>query len=363
MQPTNSSRHSRYTRIEWVFFLGYYLVFPVLSSLEMAYYETFNQPLGLPEKLIYGLVAMIPAWICYKTVIQRYLFEKKYLKFVGALALFLILLKIYNLVMYWIISKLGFLPGEMATDAARYFSVNLKTNNLYHIVSIYMLREFVVLSALAFFLKSARQDTEIAELKQAQLNSELNYLKVQLQPHFFFNTLNNIYALTLQRSEKAAPLVAKHSEMMRYILHESTAPTVSLRQEIAFLKNYIEVEAIRYPEKIDISFESQGITDLAVIEPLLLLPFIENTFKHGVSEETGDGYVHVVIVLNDGELHAEIKNSKSLNSANQKKESGIGLQNAAKRLDLLYPGRHTVEVIETASSYETRLSLILKADD
>jgi LytS/YehU family sensor histidine kinase len=198
-------------------------------------------------------------------------------------------------------------------------------------------------------------------LKRQQIESELNYLKVQLQPHFFFNTLNNIYALTLQRSDKAAPLVAKHAEMMRHILYESSRERVTLQKEVAFLKNYVDVEAMRYSDKIDICFETQGIGENAYIEPLLLLPFIENTFKHGIREETGGGFISIIISLVESELFVEIRNSKPL--INKTGSKGIGLRNAVRRLDILYPGRYTIDIVDKDNSYEVRLSLRLTGHD
>lgn len=219
----------------------------------------------------------------------------------------------------------------------------------------------MVLFALAYFIKSAKQEQQMNELKQQQLNAELKYLKVQLQPHFFFNTLNNIYALTLQRSDKAAPLVARHSEMMRYILYNSPNQVVSLQQETDFLKNYVEVEAIRYSDKINISFEMQGIDNTVVIEPLLLLPFIENAFKHGIREEVNIGYVNIVVCLVENELTLEIKNSKAP-AENTDNNTGIGVKNSVKRLDILYPDAHLLEITEDDVSYDVRLTLKLRTN-
>jgi len=350
----------KYGRIEIAFFIIYYLFFPILTTIEMQIFEPYPYKLNIGEKLFYGVITMIPSWICYKAVIQRYLFDKKYLRFIVFFILYLILSNFYDIAIYWLVSQMSFLSPDIVERATRGYSINIKYN-LGHFISVYMLRELIVLSALAYFIRSARQDKQIGDLKAQQLQSELTYLKVQLQPHFFFNTLNNIYALTLQRSEKAASLVAKHSEMMRYILYESSQRTASLTKEINFLKNYVEVEALRHSGKIDISFETQGINEHALIEPLLLLPFVENTFKHGIREETSDGYIHIVICLVENELSMEIKNSKPVGAEAGKE--GIGLQNVARRLEILYPKRHTLEIDEKNESYELRFSLLVKTDD
>lgn len=350
----------KYARIEIAFFIIYYLLFPILTTVEIQIFEPYPGKFTIGENLLYGIIGIIPPWICYKVVIQKYLFNKKYLTFVLFFILYLALSKFYDIGIYLLISKTSFLPADLIGHAARSYSINIKYN-LGHFVSVYMLRELIVLSALAYFIRSARQDKQIGDLKEQQLHSELNYLKVQLQPHFFFNTLNNIYALTLQRSEKAAPLVAKHSEMMRYILYESSQHTVSLKKEIDFLRNYMEVEALRHSDKIDISFETQGINEHALIEPLLLLPFVENTFKHGIREETSKGYIYIIISLVGTELFMEISNSKP--AITKKETKGIGLQNATRRLDILYPDRYKLDVRNNDDSYELRLTLIVKTND
>jgi LytS/YehU family sensor histidine kinase len=223
---------------------------------------------------------------------------------------------------------------------------------------MYLLRELLVITALAFIIRSAKQEQMILYMQHQQLSSELNYLKVQLQPHFFFNTLNNIYSLVLQGSENAAPLIAKHADMMRFIIYDASVATVKLSQDVEFLRNYVEVEKIRYSSRMDILFEVQGINEEAQIEPLLMLPFIENTFKHGLREEINKGFVHIIISLVGKELSAQISNSKSGETVNS--TSGLGLENVRKRLEILYPGKHSLKIDETDMNYEVLLTITLR---
>jgi LytS/YehU family sensor histidine kinase len=140
-------------------------------------------------------------------------------------------------------------------------------------------------------------------------------------------------------------------------LYESSKQRISLKQEVAFLQNFVEVEAMHFSDKMNISFEVQGITDDALIEPLLLLPFIENAFKHGLRGETGEGFIHIVISLVEDDLFVEIKNSKSLQKGGTK--PGIGLQNVLKRLEMLYPGKQHVDIREDNRVFEVRINLIV----
>ncbi len=350
----------KYSRIEIAFFVIYYLLFPIFTMVEIKIFEPYSVKYNILESLLYGIIGIIPPWICYKMVIQTHLFKKKYLKFFLFFIIYLVISKFYDTAVYLLISKISFLPTDIIENASRNYNNNIKYN-LGHFASVYMLRELIILSGLAYFIKSARQDKQLRDLNEQQLHSELNYLKIQLQPHFFFNTLNNIYSLTLQRSEKAAPLVAKHSEMMRYILYESSQHKLSLKKEINFLRNYIEVEALRHSDSIDISFDTQGINESALIEPLLLLPFIENTFKHGIRDETSNGYIHIIISLVETELFIEIRNSKP--SMVRGETKGIGLQNSKRRLDLLYPNRYKLNIKNNDNSYELRLTIIIETND
>ncbi|WP_316817795.1 sensor histidine kinase [Pedobacter nyackensis] len=351
--------NDKYNRLEVIFFLTYYVLFSMLSGLEYSLIEKRNVSFefkDLTEILFYGLKSLVAGFVFYKLLIQRYLFEKKYIKFIIGLLIYLVIYNLYILYGYLLVSKISFLPEHMTANAAKWYN----SKALLHFSLIYMFREFLVLSALAYFIRSAKQDRLIDQLGKQQLNAELTYLKAQVQPHFFFNTLNNIYSLTLQQSAKAAPLVAKHADIMRYILYLASEPTITLQKEVDFLRDYIGVEAVKYPERIRIDFEVQGIDQTTIIEPLLLLPFIENTFKHGIKEETDEGFVLVILSLVGRELSLEVSNSKSASSVNNG-HSGIGLKNIRKRLELLYPQRHSLIIKDETDTYTVFLTLTLNS--
>lgn len=195
----------KYDRLEIAFFIFYYFFFGILTDIEFQIFESGNllhsNQVFVTRHIVRGIIAIIPVWILYKLIIQPYLFQKRYLKFVLMLCLYLVALNFYNLYVNWGVSKMSFLPDEVTNAASQFYH----GKTWIHLGgAMYTLREFMVLAFLAYFIKSAKQEQQMNELKQKQLYAELKYLKVQLQPHFFFNTLNNIYALTLQRSDKAA---------------------------------------------------------------------------------------------------------------------------------------------------------------
>jgi LytS/YehU family sensor histidine kinase len=343
-------------RVEILFFLTISLVFPIVTDFEFNFYEkTDSTPSDLfVERLAYGILRMFPYWVFYKIIIP-YLFEKRYFVFTLLVGAFLVFLTIYTKYEHWVVSQCSFLPNKTVESAAKWFQYNPK---LFRFSVVFVFREMLMFTALAYFIRSSHQEMQMQAMREKQLETELNYLKIQLQPHFFFNTLNNIYALALQKSEQTAPLIAKHAEMMRYILYHSKDQTVRMDQEITFLRNYVEVEALRYPHVVDIRFEAQIVNDSFHIEPLLLLPFIENAFKHGIREETKNGFVHVIVCLTEHELILEVRNSIPVMHRTENVTKGIGLENAVSRLNLLYP-MHQLNMTECDETYEVNLTFPL----
>lgn len=191
-----------------------------------------------------------------------------------------------------------FLPESLLVSARRWYSSSV----ILHFSLVYILRELIMVSALGYYRQSAAQRQRLHALTQHQLQTELDSLKTQLQPHFFFNTLNNIYSLALQQSIRTAPLIARHADIMRYILYRAKRQRVPLTEEVKFLTDYVAVESLRFSDQATIQFDTQGIHDRVCIEPLLPLPFIDNTFKHGLRQDIHGGFVHIVLVLIETEL-------------------------------------------------------------
>jgi LytS/YehU family sensor histidine kinase len=187
---------------------------------------------------------------------------------------------------------------------------------------------------------------------------ELNLLKSQINPHFLFNTLNNIYSLSLQKSDRSPEMILKLSDLMRYMLYECNVPFIDLQREIQFLQDYIDLEKIRHGEKVEILFSVQGAPDGLKIPPLLLIPFVENAFKHGVNAQFGNAWVHISLLLENNHIVFEIKNNKPQTAAQRNlNSSGIGIENAKKRLQLIYPNKHVLEINDLSASFHIKLSI------
>jgi two-component system LytT family sensor kinase len=343
----------KYFWIEVVFFIVFYYLFPIFTDIEYAYNERGDSSLfidGLSDWLVYGTTRLFSGVIFY-LIVRHALVSKKLMLFILYTALFLTGLHYYTKAVYLIVANWNWLPQQMRQNAARWAQ-----RDVIHFSVVYMFREFLCIGALAYFIYSNKKEAELRALKEQQLLSELNYLKAQLHPHFFFNTMNNIYSLALKQSKDTAPVVARLADMMRYILYEADQAKVALTKEISFLSNYVEVERIRHQHNT-IQFDVQGINDDAMIEPLLLLPFIENAFKHGLEQETGRGFVSIILCVIENELTLEVSNSKPI-APNP--STGIGLQNVSKRLTLMYPNSHDLQVNEKTETYHVTLTLQLK---
>jgi len=232
----------------------------------------------------------------------------------------------------------------------------------FHIVETALITLFI--SLFIAMVRFAADWFELAERKKEmetqKLTAELNFLKAQINPHFLFNTLNNLYYLAYSKSENTTEVIAKLSQMMRYMIYDANHLQVPLKKEIEYMQNYISLERLRLNNQTPISFDVEGPVDQLLIAPFILITFLENAFKHGVSNNDTSSWVKV-------RMHAEahscvyvVENSKITSVKKESEEkSGIGLQNVRRRLELTYPGRHELLVSEDEKSYRVTLKLQL----
>ena len=194
------------------------------------------------------------------------------------------------------------------------------------------------------------------EIENEKLATELSFLKTQINPHFLFNTLNNIYSLAMVKSEATADAVLKLSSIMRYVLSETKHDTVPLDKEIQFVKHYIELQKVRLTDKVSIEFNVEGETEGKQIAPLLLIPFVENAFKYGVS--TKENSKLLFELKTDAEkIYFNATNDKITYDKGHENNTGIGLKNTKRRLELLYPGKHTLNVLQQDKQFIVNLIL------
>jgi two-component system, LytTR family, sensor kinase len=207
--------------------------------------------------------------------------------------------------------------------------------------------------------KWQKDKQEREELEKDKVTSELSFLKAQINPHFFFNTLNNIYALTQVDADVAGKAIHQLSRMMRYLLYDTQQGHTMLSQELAFVKDYISLMRLRLTDVVKINFDEPANLNDKPLAPMIFLPFVENAFKHGVSA-TRQSHIDIIILQKDTLLDLTVKNSIiNDNSISLDTNSGIGLVNTRRRLDLLYPGKYTLEINESDTNNEYTVHLIL----
>jgi sensor histidine kinase YesM len=223
----------------------------------------------------------------------------------------------------------------------------------------------IISGLLTWFISSSIKVTSewfkdqqlIQEERNQKLNAELNFLKSQVNPHFLFNALNNIYALQNKNSPQTGVAILKLSDLIRYVLYETSPEYVSLEKEIECIKNYIELQRLGLDTSVSIEFKIEGSLQEKQIHPLLLIPLVENTFKHGISY-IGNSVIRIHITIHDGSV--ELVTENPITGTNKLKSEGIGLDNLRKRLALLYRNSHSLEITNDGKTFITRLKLNLK---
>ena len=203
------------------------------------------------------------------------------------------------------------------------------------------------------------EQSKTETLAKENASAELQLLKAQIHPHFLFNTLNNIYSFSLNQSPQAGILVNKLSNMLSYMINDCEAKLVPLEKELKLIGDYMGLEKVRYGNRLNMEIEIHGDFENKLIAPLLMIPFIENSFKHGTSQMLRQPWVKLEIFNIDNQLFFKLSNSKPSLITSNKLNKGIGLGNVKKRLQLLYPGKHQLDIQSTEESFTINMQLLL----
>lgn len=330
--------------------LGYLLLQVLaLDRFEHRYLPNLLSALAqLPAQLLFTYVSLY--WL-----IPTYLLTQRYVRF-GILTLIALLM---GGVLYWegtyYLYFVPFAPARLAQESPLDVGYML-------LCAFYLLCTSGLLIAFYMIRYGIRQQRLNQQLVIANQAVELKSLKDQINPHFLFNTLNNLYGLTSQNPQKAGEVVMRLSQLMHYMLYEGNLASVPLRKEITYLENYLELERIRYGDGLHLSFIVTGPTERVQMAPLLLLPFVENAFKHGLSRQLSDAWLQIQLTVSDEELVFKVENSKPISPVSAP-VTGLGLPNVAKRLALIYPDRHRLRQLDGGDSFLTTLTLDLTESD
>lgn len=332
-----------------VFWLGYVSFFAVVGEGDLhALGDAFVAELVLLP------VKMTTVYLTLYLLIPRLLLQNRLAWFAtSVLALLLLASLLQRGMIYYVLYPLQY-PGVPVGEF-----VNLSQIIRYGLTILTVL---LLASAIKIGEYWYRDQQATKAMAKARLEAELKFLKAQIHPHFLFNTLNNLYALTLQKSDRAPEVVLRLSELVNYMLYEASASSAPLAREIETMHNYIALERIRYGEGLDIFFDVSGEVNGTHLAPLLLLPFIENSFKHGVSDELNEKWISINLNVNGPRLTFKVENSRSRRPHDAPPPDytgGIGLKNVRRRLELLYPQRHELAIHDDDSSYLVVLRLQL----
>jgi hypothetical protein len=335
-----------------LFWLVYFVVFSMFGAADLD-----NIPEGVRTTLIFLPIILFYAYVILYWFVPRFVVKGRYLSFFGVYCLWAAAGLLLNfLYRYYVV--LPFRSGRPAPPP--------EVNTAFR--QIFAINSFVVMNSVAMFGVFIRmfkywhreQEQKMA-IEQEKIRAELELLRTQLHPHFLFNTLNNLYSLVLEKSEKAPEMLMRLSGMLSYVLYECKAPQVSLAKEIRILKDYIALEQERYGSRLDISMSFPGDTGGMMVTPMLFQPFVENAFKHGTAEQLGSVWMSIELSVEKEQLFFRVINSADTQDHGPA-AGGIGINNVRRRLELLYPGRHSLELDKEDEVYIVSMNLMCNED-
>ncbi len=338
----------------WLLHLAFWLAVLVFYTFFFGY-RSVDYRITFSFVAVLLPVTMLTTYFLNYRLIPRYLFQKRYGKF--------ILYFIYTLIISFFIEMLtvmGIFIAVAKMNMAELHPSN--TNAILLIAGMYVVVFLGVAVKLVNHYNS--NQVEIQRLKKEKVEAELKFLKAQLHPHFLFNTLNNLYALTLEKSDRASDVVLKLSEMLDYVLYECRDDLVPLAHEIKQVKNYFELERLRFGDRLDVQFNHSGVQGKVMVPPMILLTLAENSFKHGAAKTVDHAWIRLDVKEEDGRLSINISNSRGPEHEREREHSGgIGLQNLHDRLELIYKGEYKIDIRERERSFEVRLEIKTMTND
>lgn len=336
---------------EWQLFLVLLIVYYLdyIIDIEMDGWYISSTPW---KDVIFTLFhATLFALVNY-VLLEKYFLTRRYLLFV--LGLF-ILLSIYGVIEEGILEKI-LTPRSRGRDPVNWRNILMYWGEM----------TIPLLAFIAVKLMRANYEKEkrLEQIAKDSLKNELKLLKSQIQPHVLFNSLNNLYNFTLNKSDKAPELVLKLSNVLRYITYETAVEKVLLTKELAFIEDYIDLQKMQYAQRGKIVYDNQMDTPInhLKIAPFILIPFIENSFKHSFGTKIRAVEVHVRVQIQTDKLSLWVSNNfeQDTNDKSVLTVGGIGLQNVQQRLELLYPQQYQLDIQQTKERYEVNLQLMLK---
>jgi len=339
----NLFRQNQQSTNPYLFWIGYWLMWLLMLSNV----QEFDRAL-LSATVNVGVQGAV-SYINIRFLIPEFFEKRKYMVY-GLLALILVF--VFTKVHLTLVE-----PDLQTTSWGR----KLRFPRAFQFGRIYLFLSVILIISTAYKFARDRSETlrRQSELAKKQLEIELETLKNQINPHFLFNTLNNIYTLAYLKEDNAAPMIMKLSELLRYMLYECQTGKVSLEKEARFLENIVEMQKLKSDTHSDrISLEVRGVRAAHGVAPLLLLGFVENSFKHSDLEGNQDGFIRINLFVDDSNfIHFTSTNTKKKSEKTATRSGGIGLINTKKRLELIYGVNYNLEIKENTDQYQVTLKL------
>lgn len=332
--------------------VGFWAVsFYVLARL-FAYTDTIAT-VDIIYTFLFHISILFAVYVNLIWLIPAFLTTKKYGVYFMLLGVFIFIAIGFNLLTFNYLSDYLF-PGY-------YFIAYYGFWEIAQFIAAYIVITSLIKLSKGWFRYLETKD-ELQRLESEKTTAELSALKSQVNPHFLFNSLNNLYSLALDQDERTPGIILRISQTMRYLLYESNADFVPLEKEIEHLNNFVEMQRLRVGEKVQISFEVAGNPLEKQVAPLLFLPLVENGFKHGVKCETDGAFIKIRLQILDNQLIFKIENNKGEVDFIEKNDAsgGVGLHNLRRRLNLLYPGMHHLEITDRIGTFTVVLKIDLK---
>jgi two-component system, LytTR family, sensor kinase len=315
----------------------------------LRYQDYRSTPVALKVTLLKVTDLALMVYLTNYILIPQLLYRKRYFWFVVT---FIILILASSISKMYLIGQIMDRP-----DLFSFSNSNIKGRFYDNVIPHF----FLVIAGAAFklMMDHSKAQRRLVEMAKEKSEAELNFLKSQINPHFLFNSLNSVYFLIDKKNAEARGALHKFSDMLRYQLYEMNGDRIPVEKEVHYLKDYVDLQKLRKDENYSVTFNCSESVKGFTIEPLLLIPFVENAFKHISHNKESTNFVRLDLNRSNGEFRFQIENSKENAERVTEQPGGIGLNNVKRRLELLYPQRHKLEIENSGSSFKVDLKIKL----
>jgi hypothetical protein len=342
-----------------VFFFSLFLIIPTLAFVRLP-----GEPLFLLTRVILqdttaNFVLLCFFYLNYYVLLPKFFLKRQYVLYVLSVIVFLTI----ALTLPYLVGKLAPAtnPYEPHFDAQQRHGIvrdSPENQSILYFIFLEFRRHLSLFFTAIFFSFLLRTREHLAQVKEEKLRAELSSLKAQINPHFLFNTLNSIYVLSVKKDDRASEAIIHLSGLMRYVIKDAHNYTIPLQKETEYIGNYIELQKARLGKTTYVRYECSGEPGNKAIAPLILITYIENAFKYGISPDAEDCRVEITLQITDTGIRLHTFNKKVQRSPHLE-STGIGMSNTRDRLKHLYPNKHSLQISENKETYSVTLSLEL----